>query len=358
VECRSPLGTGFVRIRQVITMYTNKLFRFPAFRLFAVLTLAAITHPPLLNAQTLDRLGKGRAHAPTTVANPLKLSSKAAASVSTAGAVNYDFVNIDVPGFPTSVYGINDPGLLSGFYFDPQGNLHGFFVRDKALSLIDYPGSGSTAFGDSTNSGIVIGNYGDSSSGPQHAVLYDINRGAWTHLPDVPNYFQNFGNGINNRNEATGGACSSTTCVGWTWDGNKYSFFQAPQAAPASGGTYSNGINDSNEAVGYFVDSSGVTHGFLKDGDDFTTLDPPGSTYTFASDVNAREETVGFYIDGNGKYHGFVEKHGKYTTVDYPNALTTIIYGNNSRGDIAGACVDSSGAPHGFVGYRRQTARE
>ena len=43
------------------------------------------------------------------------------------------------------------------------------------------------------------------------------------------------------------------------------------------GGTYANGINDSNEVVGYFFDSGGVGHGFLKDEDDFTIIDPPGS---------------------------------------------------------------------------------
>lgn len=331
-------------------MFTNKLFRLPASGFFAALTLAAVTHLSL-SAQSLDRFRKG----PSPIANPLRISPQTEASVSTAAAVNYEFVTVDVPGFPTTVYGINDEGLLSGFYFDPQFNLHGFIVRDKVLSLIDYPGAGSTALGGNANNGVVIGNYGASSSAAQHAVLYDSNRAAWTHLPDVPNYAQNFANGINNRNHATGGACSLTSlaCLGWTWDGQKYSFFQAPGAVPALGGTYPNGINDSNEVAGYFVDSSGVTHGFLKDEDDFTVLDPPGSTYTFAADVNNREETVGWYTDANGKNHGFVEKHGKYTTVNNPNAVTMVIWGTNSRGDIVGAYADSSGARHGFVGYRR-----
>jgi hypothetical protein len=335
-------------------MYTNKLFRLPDFRFFAVLTLAAITHLPLLNAQTLDRLQKG----PGAMANHLKIPSTTAPSVSTADVVNYDFVTVDVPGFPTEVYGINDEGLLSGFYFDPRFNLHGFFIRNSVLHMIDYPGSGNTAFGASDNRGVVIGNYGDSAAGAQHAVLYDINRLAWTPLPDVPNYFQNFGNGINNRNQATGGACAAIPCVGWTWDGENYSFFQVPQADPSMGGTYPNGINDSNEVVGYFIDSGGVQHGFFRDEDGFTILDPPGSTVTFAADVNDREEIVGWYSDQNGKTHGFVEKHGKYTTVDFPNSVQTLIWGNNSRGDIAGSYVDLGHLRHGFVGYRRKGATE
>ena len=335
-------------------MSTNKLSCLLAFRFFVVLALAAMTHLSLLNAQTPDRLQKG----PAGLANHLKMSAATAPSVSTAGAANYDFVTVDVPGFPTSVYGINDAGLLSGFYFDPQFNLHGFYIQNNFLHPIDYPNSGSTALGDSTNSGVVIGNYGASASASQHAVLYDVNRGAWTQLPDVPNYFQNFGNGINTNNHATGGACTATTCEGWTWDGKKYSFFQAPEADPSVGGTYANGINDSNELARYFTDSGGVTHGFLKDEDDFTIIDPPGTTFTFASDVNAREETVGYYIDGNSKTHGFLEKHGKYTTIDYPNSVGSFIYGNNSRGDIAGGYYDLGGALHGFVGYRRTGATE
>lgn len=340
-------------------MSTNKLSCLPAFRFFVVLTLAAITHLSSLNAQTPDRLHKG----PAAMANHLKMSAATAPSVSTAGsagAVSYDFVTIDVPGFSTTVYGINDEGLLTGFY-GHISNLHGFFVRDNVLQLKDYPGSGFTAFGDSTNGGVVIGNYGDSFSAPLHAFLYDTNRGAWAQLPDVPNYPQNFGNGINNRNKSAGGACAlppALPCEGWSWDGEKYSFFEVPGADPALGGTYASGINDSNEVVGYFVDSGGVTHGFLKDEDDFTILDPPGSTLTFANDVNAREEIVGWYNDTNGNAHGFLEKHGKYTTVDYPNSSQTQIWGNNSRGDIAGAYVDSGGALHGFVGYRRKSATE
>ena len=99
------------------------------------------------------------------------------------------------------------------------------------------------------------------------------------------------------------------------------------QADPSLGGTYPNGINDSNEVVGYFFDSGNVPHGFLKDEDDFTILGPAGSTYTFATDVNDREEIVGWYTDTNGNTHGFVEKHGKYTTVDYPNSVQTLIWG-------------------------------
>jgi len=163
-------------------MYTDKRFRLPALGLFAVLTLAGIAHPPLLNSQTLDRLGKGPAHAPAAVVNPLKISSRTEASVSTAGTVKYDFVTIDVPGFPTSVYGINDEELLSGFY-GPYSNLHGFFIRDNVLQQVDYPGSGFTAFGAIDNRGVLIGNYGDSLSTPLHAFFYDTNRRAGPTCP-------------------------------------------------------------------------------------------------------------------------------------------------------------------------------
>jgi len=334
-------------------------WRFLRFRCIPILILA-LAVPPFGPAQSNSVLLRKRVSvAPTQVSPALKAASQAPQVQATAKSVDYEFVTIDVQGFAgTSAYGINDKGFVSGFYFDVNSNLHGFLWQNNSLRQIDYPGSVDTAFGDSTSAGVVIGNYGDFSVPVQHAVLYDVDRGTWTLLPDVQGYPDNFGNGINNRGRGTGAACGAIICVGWTWDGGEYTFFQAPDADPATGGTYPNGINDRKEVAGQFVDSNGVTHGFLKDEEGFTTLNVPGASNTFASDVNAREETVGYYTDTNGNYHGFVEKHGKFITVDHPNAQQTLIYGNNSRGDIAGTWVDSTGAQHGFVAFKHRTEKE
>jgi hypothetical protein len=270
----------------------------------------------------------------------------------------YTFVTVDVSGAPaTNAYGINDAGLISGYFFDASSNFHGFVQRDGVVKVHDYPQALDTALGDPNSAGIVIGNFGDVA---QHAVLLDAETGAWTLLPDIPNLPVNLGDGINNRGIGTGVACAGNfvaalflTCVSWTWNGSAYSFFQHPDASLANGGTSAQGINDRNQVAGSFTDANAVNHGFVKDGDDYRTIDVTEATNTFAFDVNDRGETVGYYIDASGVYHGFVEQHHSITTVDFPGATLTLIFGNDARGDLAGAWYDANFVAHGFVALKR-----
>jgi len=345
---------------QLVITVPGGAFRFARLAGLVAFIAASALLLPGASAQTDTRLSRRRPPLPS-ISNSKALAAAQpvtpAALPDTSG--HYRFLTIDVGGSAgTSAYGINNEGLVSGFYLDQSSNLHGFLWREGALSLIDYPGSVDTALGDSTNAGVVIGNYGDLSVPVQHAALYDARSGTWTLLPDISGYPANFGNGINNHGVATGAACTSVSCVGWTWDGREYSMFQAPGADPANGGTYPNGINDRNVVAGQLTDTSGVTHGFLEDEDEFTILDVPGASNTFAFDINDREETVGYYVDASGSTHGFLEKHGRFAMVDYPSAQLTIIYGENSRGDLAGTYLDAANALHGFVAFKQRAKKE
>jgi hypothetical protein len=283
------------------------------------------------------------------------------ATVATATPENaaYQFVTIDIPGTTyTQAYGVNDVGLVSGFYLDANGSFNGFLWRDGKMTTHDYPQALETILGDASNAGIVIGNYGAAAL---HAVLFDVHESSWHPLPDIEGQPVNFGNGINNRGVGTGEACRGNyltgptpNCIAWTWNGKQYSFFLAPGSNGPLGGTNANGINDMDKVAGYFTDSGNVNHGFIKDGDDFSMVDVPGATNTYVFDINDRSETVGYYADANGVIHGFVERHGQFTTVDVPDSLLTLIYGNDARGDIAGAWLDSSLVFHGFIGLKRE----
>jgi hypothetical protein len=281
----------------------------------------------------------------------------------TPASAMYQFVTIDVAGATLTVpNGVNDTGLVSGTYIDANFNFHGFLWRDGTTTALNYPQSQVTLLAELSDAGIVIGNYGGGAS---HAVLYDVHQATWQTLPDISNQPVNLGDGINNRGVGTGAACQGTfltdftagftpNCIGWTWNGKEYSFFEAPGADGANGGTVPDGINDMGKVVGTFVDSANVIHGFVKDGDDFSAVDVPGALLTAPLDINDSDEIVGYYVDANGVTHGFVEKHGQFTTVDVPNSVGMIIFGNDSRGDIAGSWVDSNFVTHGFVGFKKE----
>src|SRR5438477_7728797 len=76
-----------------------------------------------------------------------------------------------------------------------------------------------------------------------------------------------------------------------------------------------NGLNDSGQIVGSYLDANG-THGFLLENGNYTLLDLPGSTSTYASGINASGQIVGYYEDAAGHRYGFLLDKDSATTLD------------------------------------------
>lgn len=160
------------------------------------------------------------------------------------------------------------------------------------------------------------------------------------------------------------------------------------------------GINDSENAVGFFTNASGINVPFELSVPQsaFTTLSPPGTigsaqamgidgkgniagwattsdgvigwflqagTYypfsynglnTYALSLNWSEQVVGYYVEG-GIPHGFIltgpNKGGAeqvWQTIDDPDAAYgTVVTGINNHHDLCGYYFDASGVQHGFV---------
>jgi hypothetical protein len=69
---------------------------------------------------------------------------------------------------------------------------------------------------------------------------------------------------------------------------------------------------------------------------------------------------VGAYIDTAGLTHGFIFDDGHFQSVDDPEGVgTTIINGINDRREVVGFFVDAAGDTDGFIaGFRRERERE
>jgi len=269
----------------------------------------------------------------------------------------YRFIEVPVPG-PSEGLGINDSGLVTGYYIDPTtGDVRSFLFEHRVLTTgIAAPGATITSLGPANNLGVESGNYGDETN--QQAVFYDIRHGTYTPLPEIPGLPFSFGNGINDFGHASGVAYTSGDWFtggnglgqNWIWDGRHYTFFTVPGAV---NGAFAGGINDWDQVTGYFVDSSGLPQGFVKDGDKYTTLDVPGAIYTLAQGINNQGVVAGAYLDASGN-HGFISSKGKFVTVDVniPGALGTGWYGSNEHGDLAGVFGDASGVIHAVIALR------
>ena len=67
-------------------------------------------------------------------------AANAAVANGVAGAPG-QYTTIDVPGAASTVaVGVNDLGVVSGFYFDSSGNEHGFLYRDGTFTTVNVPG--------------------------------------------------------------------------------------------------------------------------------------------------------------------------------------------------------------------------
>jgi hypothetical protein len=260
----------------------------------------------------------------------------------------YQFITLPLP-VPGQAVGINDEGLVTGFYTDPAtGDVFSFqYLHGDLKTGISGPGDTYTSIGPANNFGLEGGNYGDLSN--QQAVIYDIRRGTFTPLPEIPGMPFSFGDGLNDFGHASGIAYPSGNWLdggnglgtNWIWDGRDYSFFEVPGAV---NGTVAGGINDWDQVAGFFIDASGSPQGFVKDGSHYTTFNEPGSLYTLAFGIDNQGVVAGEYVDTNGYHHGYFWSEGKFTTVDVtlPAANGTLWYQANVHGDLAGLYFSGS----------------
>jgi len=123
---------------------------------------------------------------------------------------------------------------------------------------------------------------------------------------------------------------------------------------PGSAQTQVTAINDHGVTVGFYVDASGNTFGFVKHGGRYTTVANPASPdNNQLLGVNNEGMAVGVYIDAAGNTHGYRynlrTKHFTPVSVNIPGAVSVQATGINDRGDISGFVVDAAGDQTAFL---------
>lgn len=281
----------------------------------------------------------------------------------TPASAQYLFITIEIPSatatcgtnsFCEYAGGVNDARLVTGQY-QTGSDYHAFAWQNGILHTLDYPGATDTHLEGVNNRGVAIGEYDNGDTSTEYAVTYSFQSGTWTMLPNIANYPNNEGFGINDFGVAVGEAYGVSANEAWIWDpsSQSYSFFAVPGSAQNT--TYPGLLNDKEQVVGQYQDTSGVWHGFLKEGETYTTIDPPDSTYTYALGINNSGIIAGYFGNLFGGSEGFVRtSDGVFTVVDFPGALETQIDGINDRGDICGVWVDpNTGQWTPFVAYKQ-----
>ncbi len=270
-----------------------------------------------------------------------------------AAPSSYNFQTVISPGDPafTQLLGINNAGTIAGYYGD------GTVVPNNGFTLVlpnsytseNFPAAAQTQAIGINNTGWTDGFYVDSG-GTTHGFTFS---GGIYNNVDPPGTTFNQLLGINDGGAAVG--YSSLDPTGMTLQlafketGGSFTYLNGFLPSGA-GNNQAVGINNAGTVAGFFVDSGGVTHGFLLVGNTETTLDYPGATFTQAFGVNNHGEVVGIYIDASMVQHGFTYLGGVWQTVDDPLGIgTTLINGVNDLGQLVGFYVDASGNTDGFA---------
>ena len=113
-------------------------------------------------------------------------------------------------------------------------------------------------------------------------------------------------------------------------------------------------INERGDVVGEFIDSSGVTRGFVRfsDGSFSDPIVDPNDTvgFTEGRGINNSRTVAGDYVISDGTLHSFFLSGGTFTEYDVPNTVQTNLLSINDVDDFTGGFdPDGSGIFQGFI---------
>jgi hypothetical protein len=281
----------------------------------------------------------------------------------------------------TTARSINSAGEIAGYYYAPSGVRCGFIRHpDGGFTTFDPPGSAGTVINSINDQGESAGNFvvNDEAHG-----LLGRRDGSFLTF-DPPGSFNTAPEWISNHGEITGYYEDETGVLhGFVRhkDGT-FTTVDVPDATAAEGkGTFPMVLSEDGEVAGHHsAGVSGADRGFLlHKGGTIDHLDPPGSitdslihadaegyelrAVTAPLSVNAQGEIAGYFDDSTGFVHGFVRHpDGTFATFEVPGAtpgsgLGTFPSSLNNAGEVTGFYYTGAiGVPHGFVMSRSRPA--
>jgi uncharacterized membrane protein len=132
--------------------------------------------------------------------------------------------------------------------------------------------------------------------------------------------------------------------------------FSAPIVDPNDtvGFTEGRGINNPGTVCGDYATSDGNLHGFFLSDGTFTEYDVPGAVFTAVLGINNAGDFTGTFSNDGVTQGAFLSVGGTVTLFSVPAAIATLAYDiNDSKRLVVGYYIDSSGILHGY--YRDMT---
>jgi len=253
----------------------------------------------------------------------------------------YKFQRLNPPGATfSSAAGLNNTGMVVGFFELAGGALQGFAYDGTGYRTISFPESTYTLATGVNDSGTVVGLF-EGDDGFTHGYLlegqqftqYDVNNGVVSTFIYGINNAGNLVGFVGNDGANQGFVNIGGTLTQFTVNGNSTSAF---------------GINSANEIVGEFVLPPPLitTHGFYRNASGkITLIDYPGAVGTACLGINDSSEITGYYVDTNNVPHGFLMKNGRF----HASSLLPDLGQSNTEGSFVGYYFGKNVQSYGFL---------
>jgi hypothetical protein len=307
--------------------------------------------------------GPGSGDASGAVPPASKTNAPLVRSSASPTPIPFNFKTVDDPNSETNaVMGINQLSKIVGMFGGGSGSNidESYTSRSPWVKFRPYNYSGAQGtVATSVSSNEIIAGYVIDPTGIGGTQGFAVLSGLWTILADP-----NEGSGNNDVTEIFG-VNDSEYAVGYYL--NEYGM-NVPFVLDIPTQSYTNlnppgainaeatGINGKGSVSGWVQTSDTVKAFFLRAGSYYEDA-YPGAQATYALSLNWQDQLVGDYVDSSGLTHGFVLTYPTnggakqiWQSVDDPNAAYgTWITGINNHDAICGYYKDASGIQHGFV---------
>lgn len=205
------------------------------------------------------------------------------------------------------VFGINHHNVIAGEYVDASGVEHGFTgPLNGSYTIIDVGGATATEpralddVGDINGFAQVSGfSIGEEFLRQADGTILSIEKNG-TALDGLAQGINRF------RTTSTGdyvdpdsGIRTGYLALDGTWESDVNLNLTVTQTSPRA-------VNKHGTLAGYFIDSSGASHGFILKNGITQVIDADNSGTTVLEGINSKDVATGFTTDTNGNRHAFV----------------------------------------------------
>ena len=205
------------------------------------------------------------------------------------------YTTIVYPGASvTYLFGINNFGKIVGL-----GGNAGFVYDESTATFtpISYPHANQTFPTAINDAGVIVGSVNYEFN---HNLGFEFNGSVYRPIYPPATIYA-LASGISSGGNIVG-SYAGYSSGNFLYSRGKYQILTIPNA-PGAVVTATNPVGDA--VVGYYTPSSGNTVGFVYQNKVLTALQFPGSATTFANGINGSGEVVGYFLDASGLHHGF-----------------------------------------------------